>query len=160
MLPGIAPKLVLAIGNPSRGDDALGPLLLERLGALALADVELITDFQLQVEHALDLVGREDVTLVDADATGAVPFRFSAVSPGADRSTTTHTLSPAALLDTYRRVVDAPIPPTWLLAIRGYSFELGAPLSPAAAANLDAAVAMLARRLVGKRGLTWSGLRL
>ena len=26
-----APLLVLAVGNPSRGDDALGPLLLERL---------------------------------------------------------------------------------------------------------------------------------
>ena len=28
-----APLLVLAVGNPSRGDDALGPLLLERLQA-------------------------------------------------------------------------------------------------------------------------------
>ncbi len=151
MPPRVAPKLVLAIGNPSRGDDALGPMLLERLGALALAEVELLTDFQLQVEHALDLVGREEVTLVDADASGAAPFRFSAVSPRADRSATTHALSPAALLDTYRRVVDAPIPPTWLLAIRGYSFELGAPLSAQAATNLEAAVAMLAARLAGRQ---------
>ena len=29
--------LVLGIGNPSRGDDALGPLLVERVGA-ALAE--------------------------------------------------------------------------------------------------------------------------
>jgi hypothetical protein len=33
------------------------------------------------------------------------------------------------------------------LAIRGYSFELGAPLSREAAVNLNAAVAMLAARL-------------
>jgi hydrogenase maturation protease len=132
MPPSVAPKLVIAIGNPSRGDDALGPMLLDRLAALALPDVELITDFQLQVEHALDLVGRDEVTLVDADAAGTAPFRYTMVSPSADRSVSTHALSPAALLDTYRRVVDAAIPPTWLLAIRGYAFELGAPLSPAA----------------------------
>jgi hydrogenase maturation protease len=142
-----ARKLVIGIGNPSRGDDALGPELLERLRALALADVELIDDFQLQVEHALDLVGREEVTLVDAAATGTAPFAFSVVMPAADRSSTTHALSPSALLDTYRRVIAAPAPPTWLLAIRGYSFELGAPLSREAAVNLNAAVAMLAARL-------------
>jgi len=151
MAPRVAPKLVIAIGNPSRGDDALGPMLLDRIAALALPDVELITDFQLQVEHALDLVGRDEVTLVDADAAGTPPFRYTMVSPSADRSITTHALSPAALLDTYRRVVDAAIPPTWLLAIRGYAFELGAPLSPAATTNLEAAVAMLANRLSRKR---------
>jgi hydrogenase maturation protease len=151
MPPRVAPKLVIAIGNPSRGDDALGPMLLDRLAALALADVELITDFQLQVEHALDLVGRDEVTLVDADAAGTAPFRHTMVTPSADRGVSTHALSPAALLDTYRRVVDAAIPPTWLLAIRGYAFELGAPLSPGATENLEAAVAMLAARLSRKR---------
>ena len=38
-------------GNPSRGDDALGPLLLERLSRWLEAhpsqDVEVIPDFQL-----------------------------------------------------------------------------------------------------------------
>ena len=103
MAPRVAPKLVIAIGNPSRGDDALGPMFLDRIAALALPDVELITDFQFQVEHALDLVGRDEVTLVDADAAGTPPFRYTMVSPSADRSITTHALSPAALLDTYRR---------------------------------------------------------
>jgi len=146
--PPLAPRLVLAIGNPSRGDDALGPELLERLRVLRLSDVELIEDFQLQPEHALDLVGRDEVIVVDADASGGAPFRFSPVSPDADRSVSTHALSPGALLDVYRRVVAAPSPPTWLLAIRGYSFELGAPLSDRARANLDAAAALLAGRFV------------
>ncbi len=48
------------LNNPSRGDDALGigTLLLERRhesGADAAGDFKLLTDFQLQVEHALDL---------------------------------------------------------------------------------------------------------
>jgi Ni,Fe-hydrogenase maturation factor len=32
-MTAIAPLLVLAVGNPSRGDDALGPALAERLEA-------------------------------------------------------------------------------------------------------------------------------
>ena len=60
--PHPAPRLVIGIGNPSRGDDAIGPLAVERLEALALPGVELLTDFQLQVEHALDLIGRRDLS--------------------------------------------------------------------------------------------------
>ena len=56
------PILVLAIGNPSRGDDALGPLLAERLmqwlqrrpASVQLA-VEIICEQQLMVEHVDDL---------------------------------------------------------------------------------------------------------
>jgi predicted GNAT family N-acyltransferase len=75
----VAPLLVLAWGNPSRGDDALGPLLAERLlihvqTAGLASRVEVLTDFQLQVEHALDLVGRERILFVDAALDLAEPF--------------------------------------------------------------------------------------
>jgi hydrogenase maturation protease len=138
MTVSVVPRLVLGVGNPSRGDDALGPLLLERLEAQGLRDVECLTDFQLQVEHALDLVGRESVIFVDATVAGEGPFSFEA---------TTHALSPAAVLDTYANVTGLRLPSAHLLAIRGYAFELGAPLSERAAANLDAASAWLAQRL-------------
>ncbi|MDP3326412.1 MAG: Ni/Fe hydrogenase, partial [Hydrogenophaga sp.] len=65
----VAPLLVFGWGNPSRGDDALGPLLVEQLAGLAQMSsgrLECLTDFQLQVEHALDLRGRERVLFVDA----------------------------------------------------------------------------------------------
>jgi len=57
----VVPVVVFACGNPSRGDDALGPLLLDQLQIWldeeGLADgFELISDFQWQIEHALDLV--------------------------------------------------------------------------------------------------------
>ena len=141
-----APILVIGIGNPSRGDDALGPLALERLAALELPDVELLADFQLQVEHALDLEGRREVIFIDASVAAAAPFEFGPVAPAADASATTHALSPAAVLDTYRRVIGVP-PPARVLAIRGQAFELGDPLSARAAKHLDLAVAMLAQRL-------------
>jgi hydrogenase maturation protease len=145
--PEIAPRLVIGIGNPSRGDDAIGPLAIERLQALALPGVELLTDFQLQVEYALDLIGRREVVFIDAAASGAEPYAFAPVQPAADASATTHALAPAAVLDAFLRVADAPPPAAYVLAVRGYAFELGAPLSAAAARNLDAALRMLIPRL-------------
>jgi hydrogenase maturation protease len=142
-----APRLVIGIGNPSRGDDALGPRAIERLEALALPGVELLTDFQLQVEHALDLAGREEVVFIDATVAGEAPFSLEPVEPAADRSSTTHALSPGALLDVYRRVVDAPLPDARVLAIRGYSFELGDPPSSGAGRNLDLALDALLTHL-------------
>ena len=141
--------LVIGVGNPSRGDDALGPAFVERVGAalaaeMARGELELLTDFQLQVEHALDLQGRARVVFVDASVSAAAPFTYAAVAPAlGPPAYTTHAMSPAALLATYRDVVGAP-PPAFVLAIRGEAFELGAPLSAAARAHLDAALAFFA----------------
>ncbi|CAA7619527.1 NiFe hydrogenase [Candidatus Terasakiella magnetica] len=141
-----APTLIFGWGNPSRGDDALGPLLLDRIEAL-LPDhpqwgaVDLLTDFQLQVEHALDLDGRRRVLFVDASAAvlGA-PFCVTRLEPARDSSFTTHALSPEGVMHVYAEMRAAPPPPCHLLAIGGQAFELGAPLSGAASANLDAAL--------------------
>lgn len=141
--PGIDPVLVLAVGNPSRGDDALGPLAAQELAALALPGVEVQTDFQLQVEHALDLLGRRLVVFVDAAAGGSAPYELRPLLPSADVRHTSHSLSPPAVLDAYRRLTGEPPPPARLLAIRGHEFELGAPLGEAARANLRAALAAL-----------------
>lgn len=130
--------LVLAIGNPSRGDDALGPLLLERLQDKALSDVELLVDFQLQVEHCLDLIGRQAVVLVDSAASGPEPFDFCSIGPKRDASFSSHTLSPQALLYIYCELYGKP-PKTHVLAIRGYDYRLGAGLTARARANLAAA---------------------
>ncbi len=95
------PVLLLAVGNPSRGDDALGPRLAELAEAANLPGVEVIVDFQLQVEHALDLVGRERVIFVDAGAGTEPPFVFRRVQPAAEFLHTSHALSPEAVLATY-----------------------------------------------------------
>ena len=142
-----APVLVLAVGNPSRGDDALGPVLAERLEAAAFPGVEVLTDFQLQVEHALDLVGRERVVVIDAGAGTPPPFEWREVRPAPDFLHTSHALSPEAVLATYVRVRGEPPPESWVLCVRGESFELGEPLSVAAAAHLEAAWSELSRRL-------------
>ena len=135
-----APFLILGWGNPSRGDDALGPLFVERIAALQLPQVECITDFQLQVEHALDLDGRERVLFVDASLAADPPFAISELSPARDASISTHALSPEAVMQVYVELHDRPPPRCLLLAIRGEQFELGSALSAAAGANLAAAL--------------------
>lgn len=141
-----APILIIGIGNPSRGDDALGPLAIERLEALDLAGVELLTDFQLQVEYALDLAGRRRVIFVDASVSGSEPFALAPVRPAEDASYSSHELSPAAVLHACQKLCGE-APAAEVLGIRGYGFELGEGLSPQATANLDAAMAFLAGRL-------------
>ena len=135
-----APILIFGWGNPSRGDDALGPLFVERIAALELPGVECLTDFQLQVEHALDLSDRKHVLFVDASVAAAAPFDLSPLQPARDASFSTHAMSPEAVMQVYADLHDAAPPPCELLAIRGESFELGAGLQPAAAAHLDDAL--------------------
>lgn len=122
-------KLVFSWGNPSRGDDALGPLFAQAIEAMNLPDVECLTDFQLQIEHALDLQGRERVLFVDAScqaqADDAAPFQFGTLAARRDDSYTTHAMSAAALLQVYADMQGQSPPPAWLLAIPGDSWELG-----------------------------------
>lgn len=146
-----AAQLVVGLGNPSRGDDAIGPELVRRLElvashAIERGELEVLTDFQLQVEHVLDLQGRQRVYFVDA-SVAETSFSLSAVRAERDPSFTSHLLSPAALLHAYTEVLRAPPPPCFLLAVGGRHFELGAPLSEGARANLEAALAELLVKL-------------
>lgn len=152
-----APLLIFGYGNPSRGDDALAPLLLQRMEALALPHVELLADFQLQVEHALDLQGRETVLFIDASVSCAAPYRFSRIRPCRDASYTTHIMSPMALLHVYQRLYGTP-PPAYLLEIRGERFELGEPLSQEAAPNLEAASAFVKKICLPAHSRLWEQL--
>ena len=142
-----APVLVLAVGNPSRGDDALGPELAARLEAAALPGVEVIVEFQLQVENALDPVGRERVLFVDAATGTLAPYELRRVEAAAEFLHTSHALSPEAVLATYRRVTGSEPPEAWLLCVRGESFELGEGLSSMAEVHAEAAWLELRRWL-------------
>lgn len=135
-----APVLVFGWGNPSRGDDALGPLFVEAVEAMRLPGVECLTDFQLQIEHALDLRGRKRVLFVDASAGARAPFELARIEAARDASLGTHAVSPQAILQVYRDVEAGAVPPCWLLAIRGDAWELGAAPGMSALRNLDAAL--------------------
>jgi hydrogenase maturation protease len=139
-----APVLILTYGNPSRGDDALGPVLFDMLETHkqetdTLDKVDLLTDFQLQIEHAIDLENRQCILFVDAGLSCAEPFELRPLQAEKDDSFTTHAMSPAAVLSVYRQINLEDAPPACLLTIRGYEFGLGLPISKAARKNLESA---------------------
>lgn len=143
-----APVVIFAVGNPSRGDDALGPALCGRLAAwldnAGLADeVELIEDFQLQIEHALDLRGRRLALFVDAGVATPAPFVFRPLAASTALAHTTHALAPEAVLQVFVQTEGVAPPPAFVLCVRGESFALGEALSAAAARHADAAFALL-----------------
>lgn len=143
-----APLVVIAVGNPSRGDDALGPLLLGRLAGWLEREglagtVELIEDFQLQIEHALDLEGRRLVLFIDAGEHTPGPYRFYRAVPALGPAHTSHALPPEAVLQVYRRTTGGEPPPSFVLCVRGERFELGEALSPEAEAYAEAAWRLL-----------------
>ena len=135
------PVLIFGYGNASRGDDALAPLLIESLqqrslDSVAACPVRFLSDFQMQIEHVTDLQDCACVLLVDADGHLQTPFSLYEVKPEAETGYTTHGMLPGALLHTFKMTFDAAPPPTWMLAIAGYRFELGETLSEKARANL------------------------
>lgn len=136
--------LIFGVGNPGRGDDALGSMLVERLeawrelaGELPV-ELTLLTDFQFQIEHAVDLRGVDLAIFVDAGVSTTPPFEVAAITPKFDATHSTHALSPACVLAVVEQIGDTP-PPAYTLAIAGEEFALGAPVSETGEASLESA---------------------
>jgi hydrogenase maturation protease len=150
-----APLLVFGWGNPSRGDDALGPLFVELLegllGGTLAGRVDFLDDYQLQIEHALDLVDRTAVLFVDASLVCARPFEVTVLRPARDASFTSHALSPQSVMQVYRDLYRRDPPPCTLLAIRGNRFALGEQVDPGALSHLTQALAWGRRWLAQAR---------
>jgi len=151
------PVLVFAYGNPSRGDDALAPMLLEQLQRRRVdwPGCEFLTDFQLQIEHALDLQQRRLVLFVDAATDCRGCFELSELAAARDNSYSSHTMSPAAVLQVYRSITREAPPPSFLLKIRAEKFALGDGLSIAAEENLQQAGEFVQRLLSERDADIW-----
>lgn len=138
----------------------MGPELLRRLAEAQTAQPEwgeltLVDDFQLQVEHALDLANQERALFVDASMSCPAPYEFIRLVPEKDSSYTSHAMHPAALLYVYQQVHHHPPPPSYLLTVRGECFGLGEDLSEAGRRNLEAAYAFLGRLLASASAELW-----
>ncbi|MCC4117117.1 hydrogenase maturation protease [Aromatoleum toluclasticum] len=132
--------VVFVTGNESRGDDAAGPLLLQRLEGELPAGARVVCEFQLQVEHALELRGADLVLFIDAACGLDVPFEFAEAVGKGPVSSFSHALSPGAVLDVFRRIEGAEPPPAFVLGLRATRFELGEGLSELAADAVEAAL--------------------
>jgi hydrogenase maturation protease len=139
---------VLGWGNPSRGDDGLGPALvhqLERAESMhsAWPSLHLVVMHQLQPEHVLELENCDAAIFVDA-ATGLEgPYVFRSITPAADIRANTHAFTPAELLLTYNRALDTAPPRSFSLELAGSKFGLDVPLSEQAKESVALAVGFL-----------------
>jgi hydrogenase maturation protease len=142
-----AATLIFTWGNPSRGDDAIGPEIFDLLTKEALVDVEVLTDFQLQIEHVIDLENRERILFIDASVSADAPFEYQPLQPDKDDSYTTHAMSPQSLLAVYEKVNKQSPPPAHILSVRGYEFGLGLPISAKARGNINESITFIKKVL-------------
>ena len=159
----IAPTLIFTYGNPSRGDDGLGPAMFELLetdkpSEHYLDDVELLTDYQLQIEHSVDIEHRDRVLFIDASVSADAPYEFCQLHANRDNSYTTHAMSPASVLDVYQQINQRRPPPSYMLSIRGYEFGLGQELSQQARLNLQQGYEFI-KQLLTTDHEQWSTIR-
>ncbi len=143
--------VILGWGNVARGDDAFGPLLLARIADAQWPDSVLIEDYQLQIEHALDLDGADLALFLDAGRETPAPFAFTEIFPRHGLTHLSHALAPESVLSIFEQTLGRKAPPAFLLCVRGETFDLGAGLSDEGAARLEAAWACL-QRLEAARG--------
>jgi hydrogenase maturation protease len=116
--------LMIGFGNPLRGDDGVGPIVVSRLSGLH-PDVECLTTLQLQPEHADLMRGREIVLFVDA----SVNVDRVTVNPvGEDEYEqwqAGHSVTPAGLTALCRAMYPDPPPRIYLLEIPARTLEFG-----------------------------------
>jgi hydrogenase maturation protease len=155
-----APVLIFAIGNESRGDDALGPQLLRQLDDWLMANddsarFELIEDFQLQIEHAMDMKDRQLVLFIDAGMNTAAPFAFYRAQINDEPLLYSHAMAPETLLKVYAQFYREESPDAFVLCIGGEGFELGEDLSRQASANLASALEFARQLLLHTDTKVW-----
>ena len=151
--------LVIGYGNPGRGDDGLGPALIKLVEENGLGcesgacGVTTDSDYQLNIEYAVDFAKHDIVIMVDAGETGPEPFGFDRVIPMKDSRFTTHSVSPGTLAALTGELTETP-PDCHLLAIRGYNFDFGEGLSDRAVENLKSAYEFIGEFIAGARQKT------
>ena len=149
--PHGGPKTILicGFGNPGRRDDGLGPALVARLESdpdlNKRTDIRTEARLQLNIEDALTISAVEEVIFADASTKAKPPFEFKRIRPRTKLAFSTHALEPSSVLALCRELYGR-TPEAFLLAIRGYRWELEEGLSPRAARNLGRALAFLRER--------------
>jgi hydrogenase maturation protease len=156
MTSGCARRIVIGLGNPDRGDDAVGRNVARMLRSVLPQDV-------VVAEHdgdGTDLLDRFDgvaaAFFVDACASNAsagAVRRFdvgAAPLPRRAFDVSTHGFGLAEAIELARALGRLP-PHCIVYAIEGGSFEAGAPLSPAVAAAAVEVVRRLCAEIDGHR---------
>lgn len=141
--------IVIGVGNRDRGDDAVGPLVVDRLGS-SLPCFESNGD----PSALICLFGRDsEVIIVDAMVTGSAPgsIRFSGLAGAGETGIefsghgSTHGFGVFEALELARALGELPARVT-LVGVEASSFEPGSGLSPELEPAIERTVDLILRR--------------
>ncbi|MEJ5360681.1 MAG: hydrogenase maturation protease [Spirochaetota bacterium] len=136
--------LVYGYGNPGRQDDGLGVELALRIenDEYLRKYVDVDYNYQLNIEDALTISEYDLVIFADAALNINKSYELTKIQPAHTITFTTHELSAESILalcqDLYNKK-----PESYILAIRGYEWEMGLPMTSKAKRNLDDAYIFL-----------------
>ena len=145
-------RIVIGIGNPDRGDDAVGIAVARRLRGTLPADVEIAEHDGEPAALVAAFDGVATAILVDACATGAPAGTIHRIDLGEQSlpprgpALSSHGLGVAEGLALARALGHFP-PRCIAYAIEGGSFDIGAGLSPPVVAAVAAVVRQLRAEL-------------
>ena len=139
-------RVVLGIGNPLRGDDAIGLLVLEELRTRCGPDIDLSSGDGDPGWMMGAWEGRRFSVVVDAVRTGAAPGAVTVIDasstplPATTRLSSSHAMGVASSVELARalgRLPDRLV----VVGVEGRSFASGSEISPEVAAAVETAAA-------------------
>ncbi|MCR6630640.1 MAG: hydrogenase maturation protease [Magnetospirillum sp.] len=149
--------LVVGIGHPFRGDDAVGPQLADAVAALDLPGVTVLAHHGEGTDLMARWQGFDAVVVVDATCSGASPGSIrrweveAETLPAGLFPKSSHQFGLAEAVEMARLLGRLP-PRLTVIGVEGGEFAAGAPLSPQVATALPQVVALV-REAVGDSGV-------
>lgn len=135
--------LVYGYGNPGRQDDGLGIAMIDLLESWIdvneITHIQLDRNYQLNIEDATVLNGKDFVIFVDASVDdNTQKYKLVPVQPSPKVAFTMHATTPGFILHLCKEMFDTE-PVTWLMHIKGLAWEMKEELSTEARNNLQEA---------------------
>ena len=128
--------LIFGFGNVGRQDDGLGVLLATHIKHLDFENVDVDMNYQLNAEDALKISEYDRVIFADASVAIDKSFELQHLEAEDCIAFSTHAMTPGSILAMAEQLYQA-APDAYVLHIRGYEWEFGAPLTEQAKDNLE-----------------------
>lgn len=120
--------LVIGYGNTLRGDDGVGPRVVEAIGKLNLPGVHTLICQQLSPEHADPVSRARTVIFVDAAVDAPKEVQWRKLEPGKSSQLMAHAADPSTLLALARDVFGH-APQAWWLTIPAVKLDFSEELT-------------------------------
>ncbi|MBT8449799.1 MAG: hydrogenase maturation protease [Gammaproteobacteria bacterium] len=142
--------LIFGFGNMGRQDDGLGVLLATHIKHMQFLGVDVDMNYQLNAEDALKISDYDMVIFADASVAIESSFELMPLEAESCIAFSTHAMTPGSILAMAEQLYDAK-PKCYVLHIRGYEWEFGAPLSAHAKENLELTKAYIEDYLLNQK---------